>query len=93
MFYLQSADRSSGDSAATKDGGTPVIINVSPLSDGHVLMVPDRHLCLPQVLTEKAIRIGVETVLLSSHPHLVVGFNSLCGLASVNHQHIHAWYR
>ncbi|EPQ15313.1 GDP-D-glucose phosphorylase like protein [Myotis brandtii] len=38
------------------------------------------------------LRAGLEAVLLSSHPGFRVGFNSLGGLASVNHLHLHGYY-
>ncbi|XP_053128418.1 GDP-D-glucose phosphorylase 1 [Hemicordylus capensis] len=69
-----------------------VVINVSPLEFGHVLLVPDPALCLPQVLTAEALAFGLEAVLLSSHPGFRVGFNSLGGFASVNHLHLHGFY-
>lgn len=69
-----------------------VIINVSPLEYGHVLLVPDVDACRPQILTESAIRLSLEMMLLSKHRGFRVGFNSLCAFASVNHQHLHAFY-
>ncbi|XP_037688991.1 GDP-D-glucose phosphorylase 1 [Choloepus didactylus] len=69
-----------------------VMINVSPLEWGHVLLVPEPTYGLPQRLLPGALRAGVEAVLLSSHPGFRVGFNSLGGLASVNHLHLHGYY-
>lgn len=69
-----------------------VVINVSPLEWGHVLLVPEPSRGLPQRLLPGALRAGLEAVLLSSHPGLRVGFNSLGGLASVNHLHLHGYY-
>ncbi|XP_029808783.1 GDP-D-glucose phosphorylase 1 isoform X2 [Suricata suricatta] len=69
-----------------------VLINVSPLEWGHVLLVPEPARGLPQRLLPGALRAGVEAVLLSSHPGFRVGFNSLGGLASVNHLHLHGFY-
>ncbi|XP_028358151.1 GDP-D-glucose phosphorylase 1 [Phyllostomus discolor] len=69
-----------------------VMINVSPLEWGHVLLVPEPALGLPQRLLPGALRAGLEAVLLSSHPGFRVGFNSLGGLASVNHLHLHGYY-
>uniref|UniRef100_A0A8B9WRF5 GDP-D-glucose phosphorylase 1 n=1 Tax=Bos mutus grunniens TaxID=30521 RepID=A0A8B9WRF5_BOSMU len=69
-----------------------VVINVSPLEWGHVLLVPEPARGLPQRLLPGALRAGVEAVLLSSHPGFRVGFNSLGGLASVNHLHLHGYY-
>lgn len=69
-----------------------VMINVSPLEWGHVLLVPEPARGLPQRLLPGALRAGLEAVLLSSHPGFRVGFNSLGGLASVNHLHLHGYY-
>ncbi|ELW62815.1 GDP-D-glucose phosphorylase 1 [Tupaia chinensis] len=69
-----------------------VLINVSPLEWGHVLFVPEPARRLPQRLLPGVLRAGVEAVLLSFHPGFRVGFNSLGGLASVNHLHLHGYY-
>lgn len=69
-----------------------VAINVSPLEFGHVLLLPEPALRLPQVLTAEALRAGLEALLLSGHPGFRVGFNSLGACASVNHLHLHAFY-
>uniref|UniRef100_A0A8C8ZMD5 GDP-D-glucose phosphorylase 1 n=1 Tax=Prolemur simus TaxID=1328070 RepID=A0A8C8ZMD5_PROSS len=69
-----------------------VVINVSPLELGHVLLVPEPARGLPQRLLPGVLRAGVEAVLLSLHPGFRVGFNSLGGLASVNHLHLHGYY-
>ncbi|CAK6442427.1 unnamed protein product [Pipistrellus nathusii] len=69
-----------------------VMINVSPLERGHVLLVPEPARGLPQRLLPCALRAGLEAVLLSLHPGFRVGFNSLGGLASVNHLHLHGYY-
>ncbi|XP_074090170.1 GDP-D-glucose phosphorylase 1 [Macrotis lagotis] len=69
-----------------------VIINVSPLEWGHVLFVPEPTQGLPQILTPDPLQLGVEAVMLSTHPGFRVGFNSLGGLASVNHLHLHGYY-
>ncbi|XP_066491397.1 GDP-D-glucose phosphorylase 1 [Tiliqua scincoides] len=73
-------------------GGVLVVINVSPLEFGHVLLVPEPALALPQVLTPEALGAGLEAVLLSAHPGFRVGFNSLGAFASVNHLHLHGFY-
>ncbi|XP_062947623.1 GDP-D-glucose phosphorylase 1 [Cynocephalus volans] len=69
-----------------------VVINVSPLEWGHVLLVPEPARGLPQRLLPGVLRAGIEAVLLSLHPGFRVGFNSLGGLASVNHLHLHGYY-
>ncbi|XP_028406385.1 GDP-D-glucose phosphorylase 1-like [Dendronephthya gigantea] len=73
-------------------GGNIVVINVSPLEYGNILFVPDVDGQFPQVLTERAIRLSLEMVLLSGKRDFRVGFNSLCAFASVNHLHLHAFY-
>lgn len=69
-----------------------VVINISPLEWGHVLLVPEPAQGLPQRLLPGVLRAGLEAVLLSAHPGFRVGFNSLGGLASVNHLHLHGYY-
>ena len=44
-----------------------MIINVSPLEYGHVLIVPDIDAFFPQILTQFAIKTGLDCILLSSH--------------------------
>ncbi|XP_077173965.1 GDP-D-glucose phosphorylase 1 [Paroedura picta] len=72
--------------------GVLVAINVSPLEFGHVLLLPEPALRLPQELTAEALLAGLEALLLSGHPGFRVGFNSLGAFASVNHLHLHAYY-
>ncbi|XP_054858968.1 GDP-D-glucose phosphorylase 1 [Eublepharis macularius] len=69
-----------------------VVINVSPLEFGHVLLLPEPALCLPQVLTPEVLHFGLDAVLLSAHPGFRIGFNSLGAFASVNHLHLHGFY-
>ncbi|CAH7341658.1 GDP-D-glucose phosphorylase 1 [Phodopus roborovskii] len=78
--------------AASKQEDILVVINVSPLEWGHVLLVPEPAHGLPQRLLPGVLRAGLEAVLLSLHPGFRVGFNSLGGLASVNHLHLHGYY-
>ncbi|XP_023117951.2 GDP-D-glucose phosphorylase 1 isoform X2 [Amphiprion ocellaris] len=87
-----------GDTVLSDNGQFPqpsrmvVLVNVSPLEFGHCLFVPEPSRCFPQILTEFAIRTGIESVLLSSDPGYRVGFNSLGAFASVNHLHLHGYY-
>lgn len=69
-----------------------LLINVSPMEYGHCLLIPSVLSCLPQVLTEEALVLALETSMLSNHRGFHVGFNSLCAHASVNHLHFHTWY-
>ncbi|XP_048646207.1 GDP-D-glucose phosphorylase 1 isoform X1 [Marmota marmota marmota] len=84
--------RKPNDCSAVQQEDILVIINVSPLEWGHVLLVPEPTRGLPQRLLPGVLLAGLETVLLSSHPGFRVGFNSLGGLASVNHLHLHGYY-
>lgn len=69
-----------------------LIINVSPLEKCSSLLVPELNAGRPQLLTETAIQVAFETILLSGSSSLRLGFNSLCAFASVNHQHWHLYY-
>lgn len=69
-----------------------MIINVSPLEYGHSLLVPSINSCLPQILTEEALLLSLETAMLTNHRGFRLGFNSLCAYSSVNHLHFHTWY-
>ncbi|XP_033735948.1 GDP-D-glucose phosphorylase 1-like [Pecten maximus] len=91
---INDEDNESGKELCTQDlkPQNLVIINISPLEYGHVLVVPDVYSFRPQMLTESAIQLAIETMLLSAHQGFRLGFNSLCALASVNHQHFHAYY-
>lgn len=89
LFRMQ---RESNGPAAPKQEDVLVVINVSPLEWGHVLLVPTPTHGLPQRLLPGVLRVGLEAVLLSQHPGFRVGFNSLGGLASVNHLHLHGYY-
>ena len=55
------------------------IINVSPIEWGHYLLVPQIEKKLPQRLTEKTIKIGIEIINLSKDNHCRLMFNSLLG--------------
>lgn len=69
-----------------------VVLNTSPLEYCHSLLLPDVDGCHSQLLNGDAITSGLETLLLSSNQGLRLGFNSLCGFASVNHLHLHIFY-
>ncbi|CAL1276280.1 unnamed protein product [Larinioides sclopetarius] len=69
-----------------------LIINVSPLEFGHSLLIPCIDKFCPQVLNFNALRLAVETILISSDNYFRLGFNSLGAYASVNHLHFHAYY-
>lgn len=69
-----------------------VIINVSPLEYCNSLLVPCLNSQLPQKLEATGLQVAIEMLLLSASPTFRIGFNSLCGYASVNHYHFHVFY-
>ncbi|CAJ1417228.1 unnamed protein product, partial [Effrenium voratum] len=68
------------------------MVCASPLSVGHMLLVPQRDKVYPQVLTEEFLMCGLRLLALSGRLDIRVLFNSLLGHASVNHFHLHAIY-
>uniref|UniRef100_G3MPU4 GDP-D-glucose phosphorylase 1 n=1 Tax=Amblyomma maculatum TaxID=34609 RepID=G3MPU4_AMBMU len=87
LFCLKNSNNEIG-----KGAGHWVVINVSPLEYCNSLLVPSLEKCLPQVLTAESLSLAIETILLSSSINFRMGFNSLGGFASVNHQHFHVYY-
>eukprot|EP00936_MAST-01D_sp_MAST-1D-sp1_P001808 g1808.t1 len=69
-----------------------LIVNVSPLTPGHFILVPFTELKLPQVLTADALLLGLVLVQSSRRFDFRVVFNSLGAWASVNHLHLHGVY-
>ncbi|VDM24551.1 unnamed protein product [Toxocara canis] len=59
-----------------------VAVNSSPLEKGHSLVVPAINRCFSQVLTEVAVRIATDLMLLFDDDSFHVLFNSLLGQAS-----------
>ncbi|XP_050355774.1 GDP-D-glucose phosphorylase 1 [Nymphalis io] len=66
-----------------------VLVNVSPISKYHSLLCPSIYKCLPQVITKESLKLVIDLMLLAQDRNLRIGFNSLCGFASVNHLHYH----
>ncbi|XP_032302826.1 GDP-D-glucose phosphorylase 1 [Coturnix japonica] len=87
LLRLRRGTSTHGDRAAPAE--LLVAINVSPLLRGHVLLLPEPGLFLPQRLTPELLLAGLQLVLLSARPGFRVGFNSLGASASVNHLHLH----
>ena len=69
-----------------------LIVNVSPLTPGHFILVPFVRSRLPQVLTADALLLALVLVQASRRPDFRVTFNSLGAWASVNHLHLHGVY-
>lgn len=71
--------------------GTPVrcIINNSPLTRYHSLIVPDVEGNQPQVMTQQCLEVGLFLISTSRDRAVRFGFNSPGAHASVNHLHLH----
>jgi len=74
-------------------GRNILLINVSPIDQGHCLLVPNVEALLPQQVTEAAALAALHLLCLSTSPDIRIGFNSLCAHASVNHMHWHVYYQ
>ncbi|VDN07047.1 unnamed protein product [Thelazia callipaeda] len=81
LFYLRRKGSSVGHHA--------VAVNAAPLIRGHSLLLPNIDHPTPQVLSETAVRLATDTMLLSKNNSFHVLFNSLLACASVNHLHLH----
>ncbi|CAH2055792.1 unnamed protein product, partial [Iphiclides podalirius] len=66
-----------------------LVVNVSPISRYHSLLCPSVQSCLPQVVTMESLQLVCDIMFIANDRSLRIGFNSLCGLASVNHLHYH----
>ncbi|XP_035789161.1 GDP-D-glucose phosphorylase 1-like [Anopheles albimanus] len=66
-----------------------LMINNSPLSIYHSLVVPERLHCWPQTLTPGAVRMALELLYRLPDRRYRLSYNSPGALASVNHQHLH----
>ncbi|EJD74278.1 hypothetical protein LOAG_18387 [Loa loa] len=86
LFYLQRKDYLLSND--TLDYHV-VAVNAAPLSRGHSLLLPCMNRRTPQVLSEVAVRLATDTMLLVKDNFFHVLFNSLLALASINHLHLH----
>lgn len=62
-----------------------IVINNAPIGPYHVLLVPRRELEQPQIITIDSLIFAFRFVTASVNPYIYIGFNSLCGYASMNH--------
>uniref|UniRef100_A0A915AR03 GDP-D-glucose phosphorylase 1 n=1 Tax=Parascaris univalens TaxID=6257 RepID=A0A915AR03_PARUN len=89
MMYLRCKDRPISSDPLDRH---VIAVNSSPLERGHSLVIPAINRCLPQILTETAVRIATDIMLLIDDESFHILFNSLLGQASVNHLHLHALF-
>ncbi|CAH8459469.1 unnamed protein product [Schistosoma turkestanicum] len=68
-----------------------ILINVSPFSYLHSLLVPEVEKCYNQFLRKDSFYSVIKCFLLGSNRYSCMGFNSLLAHASVNHLHFHFW--
>lgn len=54
-----------------------VYVNVSPLTYCHSLLIPYFEQLRPQVLTDDALQVALQTARKATHPALRLAFNSL----------------
>jgi len=87
LMYLKCDDKPLSDDPLDRH---VVAVNASPLERGHSLVVPCINKALPQRLTQTAIRLSTDMMLLMKDECFHILFNSLLGHASVNHLHVHA---
>lgn len=71
--------------------GFPVLflINNSPLTKYHLLIVPDVTANHPQIMTKNCLELGLGIMNETSDRSIRIGYNSPGALASVNHLHLH----
>ncbi|KAL5288320.1 GDPGP1 family protein [Megaselia abdita] len=72
-----------------KDSTVTFVINSSPLTKYHCLIVPDLDKCYPQILNKVSIGFTIRFLLNISDNSFKIGYNSPGALASVNHLHLH----
>jgi diadenosine tetraphosphate (Ap4A) HIT family hydrolase len=67
-----------------------IFVNLSPLTRGHFLFVPQPNKQFPQVLTHPVLELGLDltSLIQRSRSDFRVLFNSLGAFASVNHLHL-----
>lgn len=68
------------------------VINNSPLTKYHTLLVPRLKENLPQLLTRESMCFAIELLHNLNDNHFRIGYNSPGALASVNHLHLHLLY-
>lgn len=65
------------------------LINNSPLTKYHLLIVPEVEKNHPQVMTQVCIELAIEIMKSTEDKFIRLGYNSPGALASVNHLHLH----
>ncbi|KAF8061251.1 hypothetical protein N665_1208s0010 [Sinapis alba] len=69
-----------------------VAINVSLVEYGHVLLIPRILDFLPQRIDHKSLFLALQMANEAANPYFMLGYNSLCAFAIINHLHFQAYY-
>lgn len=69
------------------------LVNASPLTKFHTLICPNVKDNKPQVLTREAITIALDLLCDFDDENFWIAYNSPGALASVNHLHLHLFYK
>lgn len=71
--------------------GFPVLflINNSPLTRFHLLIVPEVTENCPQIMTQSCLELAIDIMNSTADRSIRLGYNSPGALASVNHLHLH----
>lgn len=77
---------------ATTSSVVSFIINNSPLTKYHILLVPRLKENLPQLFTQETMHYAIQLLHNLNDSHFRIGYNSPGALASVNHLHLHLLY-
>lgn len=75
-----------------EDSRITFLINNSPLTKFHSLIVPDMITNQSQIIDKNCIKFGIRLMFLFNQRAFRVGYNSPGALASVNHLHMHLLY-
>lgn len=74
------------------DSRITILINNSPLTKFHSLIVPDVIKNQSQIINKDCIKFGIHLMFLLGQRTFRIGYNSPGALASVNHLHMHILY-
>ncbi|KAF0990247.1 hypothetical protein HZS_6207, partial [Henneguya salminicola] len=65
-----------------------IIINTSPIVDGHYMLLCNPQSCLVQRIDEFSLKVACDICNMSDGK-ITIGFNSVCASSTINHQHYH----
>ena len=93
LFAFEGDNNSVGrNSASNSDSPNLVLINVSPIEQGHVLLVPFIFDCIPQHMESKFALLALQFAASIENSNFRLGYNSLGAFGTVNHLHFQGYY-